>query len=40
MVYNLGAQIGDRALEHIYKAFEMGWRIATLDCFGWPHQYR
>ena len=34
MVYNLGAQIGDRALaDTSYKAFEMGWRIATLGLF-------
>ena len=30
VIYNLGAQIGDRALaDTSYKAFEMGWRIAT-----------
>jgi NAD(P)-dependent dehydrogenase (short-subunit alcohol dehydrogenase family) len=34
VVYNLGAQIGDRALaDTSYKAFEMGWRIATLGLF-------
>ena len=34
MVYNLGAQIGDRALaDTSYKTFEMGWRIATLGLF-------
>lgn len=34
MVYNLGAQIGDRALaDTSCKAFEMGWRIATLGLF-------
>ena len=33
-VYNLGAQIGDRALkETSYKAFEMGWRLATFGLF-------
>lgn len=33
-VYNLGAQIGDRALKDTsYKAFEMGWRMATLGLF-------
>ena len=32
VVYNLGAQIGDRPLAATtYKAFEMGWRMA---CFG------
>lgn len=34
VVFNLGAQIGDRALrETSYKAFEMGWRIATFALF-------
>ena len=34
VVYNLGAQIGDRALaDTSYKAFEMGWRIGTLGLF-------
>jgi NAD(P)-dependent dehydrogenase (short-subunit alcohol dehydrogenase family) len=34
VVYNLGAQIGDRSLEDTtYKAFEMGWRLATLGLF-------
>lgn len=33
-VYNLGAQIGDRALaETTSKAFEMGWRLATFGLF-------
>lgn len=33
-VYNLGAQIGDRALkETSYKAFELGWRMATFGLF-------
>ncbi len=33
-VYNLGAQIGDRPLEDTsYKAFEMGWRLATFGLF-------
>lgn len=34
VVYNLGAQIGDRALQNTsYKAFEMGWRLATFGLF-------
>jgi NAD(P)-dependent dehydrogenase (short-subunit alcohol dehydrogenase family) len=34
VVYNLGAQIGDRALsETSYKAFEMGWRLGTFGLF-------
>ena len=33
-VYNLGAQIGNRTLaDTSYKAFEMGWRMATLGLF-------
>lgn len=33
-IYNLGAQIGDRALaETNEKAFEMGWRLGTLGLF-------
>ena len=33
-VYNLGAQIGSRSLENTsHKAFEMGWRLATLGLF-------
>ncbi len=33
-VYNLGAQIGDRALaETSYKAFELGWRMGTFGLF-------
>lgn len=33
-VFNLGAQIGDRALKDTsYKAFEMGWRLATFGLF-------
>lgn len=33
-VYNLGAQIGNRSLQETsYKAFEMGWRLATLGLF-------
>ena len=33
-VYNLGAQIGDRSLQNTgYKAFEMGWRLATFGLF-------
>lgn len=34
VVYNLGAQIGDRHLKDTtYKAFEMGWRLGTLGLF-------
>jgi len=34
VIYNLGAQIGDRSLEDTsLKAFEMGWRLATLGLF-------
>ncbi|XOV88465.1 MAG: SDR family NAD(P)-dependent oxidoreductase [Pseudomonadota bacterium] len=34
VVYNLGAQIGDRPLaDTSYKAFEMGWRMATFGLF-------
>jgi NAD(P)-dependent dehydrogenase (short-subunit alcohol dehydrogenase family) len=34
VVYNLGAQIGDRALANTsYKAFEMGWRLGTFGLF-------
>jgi NAD(P)-dependent dehydrogenase (short-subunit alcohol dehydrogenase family) len=34
VVYNLGAQIGNRSLaDTSYKAFEMGWRMATLGLF-------
>jgi NAD(P)-dependent dehydrogenase (short-subunit alcohol dehydrogenase family) len=33
-VYNLGAQIGDRALKDTSrKAFEMGWRLGTFGLF-------
>jgi len=33
-VFNLGAQIGDRALaQTTYKAFEVGWRMATFALF-------
>ena len=33
-VFNLGAQIGNRALtETSYKAFELGWRLATFALF-------
>ncbi|MCP5181949.1 MAG: SDR family NAD(P)-dependent oxidoreductase [Pseudomonadales bacterium] len=33
-VFNLGAQIGDRSLaDTSYKAFEMGWRLATFGLF-------
>lgn len=39
-VYNLGAQIGDRKLQDTsYKAFEMGWRMAPLDCSDWHPRY-
>jgi NAD(P)-dependent dehydrogenase (short-subunit alcohol dehydrogenase family) len=34
LLYNLGAQIGDRPLEQTsYKAFELGWRLATFGLF-------
>ncbi len=34
VLFNLGAQIGDRALEDTsYKAFEIGWRLATFALF-------
>ena len=34
VIYNLGAQIGDRALaDTTYRAFEMGWRLATFGLF-------
>ena len=34
VVYNLGAQIGDRSLaDTSYKAFEMGWRLGTFGLF-------
>ncbi len=34
VVFNLGAQIGDRSLEETsYKAFELGWRLATFGLF-------
>jgi NAD(P)-dependent dehydrogenase (short-subunit alcohol dehydrogenase family) len=34
VIYNLGAQIGDRPLDDTsYKAFEMGWRLATFGLF-------
>lgn len=34
VIYNLGAQIGDRPLEETsYKAFEMGWRLGTFGLF-------
>ncbi len=33
-IYNLGAQIGDRALaDTSHKAFEMGWRLGTFGLF-------
>jgi NAD(P)-dependent dehydrogenase (short-subunit alcohol dehydrogenase family) len=34
VVYNLGAQVGDRALEQTsYKVFELGWRMGTFGLF-------
>lgn len=34
VVYNLGAQIGNRLLEDTsYKAFELGWRLGTFGLF-------
>ena len=34
MLYNLGAQIGNRPLENTsYKAFELGWRLGTFGLF-------
>jgi NAD(P)-dependent dehydrogenase (short-subunit alcohol dehydrogenase family) len=34
VVFNLGAQIGDRSLADTpYKAFEMGWRLAPFALF-------
>ncbi len=34
VVFNLGAQIGDRSLaDTTYKAFELGWRLATFALF-------
>jgi NAD(P)-dependent dehydrogenase (short-subunit alcohol dehydrogenase family) len=34
VAYNLGAQIGDRSLRDTsYKAFEVGWRLATFGLF-------
>lgn len=34
VIFNLGAQIGDRALQDTsHKAFEMGWRLATFGLF-------
>ena len=34
VVYNLGAQIGNRSLQDTsYKAFEMGWRMGTFGLF-------
>jgi NAD(P)-dependent dehydrogenase (short-subunit alcohol dehydrogenase family) len=38
VVFNLGAQIGDRALANTsYKAFELGWRLATFALFRTAH---
>ena len=34
VVYNLGAQVGDRSLEETtYKIFELGWRMGTFGLF-------
>ena len=34
VVYNLGAQVGDRPLEQTsYKVFELGWRMGTFGLF-------
>jgi len=34
VIFNLGAQIGDKSLENTsYKAFEMGWQLATFALF-------
>ncbi len=34
VVFNLGAQVGDRALKDTnYKTFELGWRMATFGLF-------
>ena len=34
LVFNLGAQVGNRSLEDTsYKVFELGWRMATLALF-------
>ncbi|MEL6323096.1 MAG: SDR family NAD(P)-dependent oxidoreductase, partial [Pseudomonadota bacterium] len=34
VLYNLGAQIGDRSVEDTtYKAFELGWRLGTFGLF-------
>jgi len=34
VIYNLGAQIGDRSLaDTSYKAFEMGWQLGTFGLF-------
>ncbi len=34
VIFSLGAQIGDRSLEHTsLKAFEMGWQLATFALF-------
>jgi len=34
VVFNLGAQVGDRALQDTtYKVFELGWRMATFALF-------
>lgn len=34
VVFNLGAQIGNKSLDETsYKAFEMGWRLATFGLF-------
>ena len=34
VIYNLGAEIGDRGLSDTrYKAFDLGWRLATFGLF-------
>lgn len=46
ILYNLGAQIGDRTLDDTpYKSFEMGWRLATFGLFrlaktAFPHMQK
>lgn len=38
VIYNLGAQIGNRDLKDTsYRAFEMGWRLATFGLFRLAH---
>ena len=42
VVYNLGAQIGDRALKDTsLKAFETGWRVSRRPCVrSWQHEVK